>query len=146
MPDRGRPGEEPSASGSGNGRDEEASLGMAVEPVLRQHASNVRRTSGRLCYGHARQSGDPGPAAKGTIMINRLAVVAGSIILAGSILLAILIHRPVIYCSYLGGPPPRGCITRDYATATRVEIVIGGLILAALITTGGFVWTRWRSR
>ena len=79
-------------------------------------------------------------------MTNRVTIVTGSIIVAGSIVLAVLIHRPVINCSYPGGQPPPGCITQDYSMADRVEIVLAGFILGLLIGLGGRLWTHRRNR
>ena len=79
-------------------------------------------------------------------MANRITIVAGSIIVGGSIVLAIVIHRPVVYCSYLRGAPPPGCITSDYSMAARAGIVIAGLILALLIMMGDRLWARWKHK
>jgi hypothetical protein len=66
----------------------------------------------------------------------RIDVMAGLAVGAASIVTAIVIHRPVIYCSYIGsGPPPPGCITSDYSMTLRVGIALAGFIVAGLIIT-----------
>ncbi len=57
----------------------------------------------------------------------RLAVVAASIAAA------IVIHRRVVHCSYIGPVPPPGCITSDYPMTLRLGIVAAGLVVAGLI-------------
>jgi Domain of unknown function (DUF1707) len=82
----------------------------------------------------ARESNDKKALGLG----RRIDVMAGLAVVAASIVTAIVIHRPVIYCSYLGnGPPPPGCITSDYSMTPRVLIVIAGFIVAGLIITIG---------
>jgi len=72
----------------------------------------------------------------------RIAVIAGSIITAGSIVAAIAIHRTLIYCSYLGGQPAPPCShPTDYPLDLRIGIVAAGLIVAAVtILVGGGIW------
>jgi hypothetical protein len=60
-------------------------------------------------------------------------VKIGVTIIATSIVVALVIHRPVLKCSYIGSVPPRGCITADYPMALRLGIVGGGIVVAALI-------------
>lgn len=53
---------------------------------------------------------------------------------AASITVAVVIHRQVILCSYLGGQPPPPCSRpTDYPLDLRLGIVAGGLGAAALI-------------
>ena len=70
----------------------------------------------------------------------RIEVMGGLAVVAASIVMTIVIHRPVIHCSYIGyigtGPPP-GCITSDYPMSLRVGIVIAGLMVAGLIIAIG---------
>jgi len=75
---------------------------------------------------------------------DRITIIAGSLIVAGSIVLAIVIHRSVVHCSYIGNVPPPGCITSDYSMTLRVGIVIVGFIVALLILIGGRVWSHRR--
>jgi hypothetical protein len=74
-------------------------------------------------------------------MRDRLTIVAGSLIVGASIVVAIAIHRPVVHCSYPGGAPPPGCITSDYSMTLRVEIVIAGFIVGLIILIGGRIWS-----
>src|SRR5271166_4727163 len=46
-------------------------------------------------------------------------IVAGSLIIGGSTVLATVIHRRVVHCSYSGNVPPPGCITSDYSMTQR---------------------------
>jgi hypothetical protein len=79
-------------------------------------------------------------------MRERLAIATGSLIVVASVVLAIVLHRTVVHCSYAGGAPPPGCITSDYSTSVRIGIVIAGLILALLVIIGGRLWARWKHR
>ena len=63
----------------------------------------------------------------------RFDVLVALAVVVASIMLAILIHRRVVYCSYIAGPPPPGCITTDYPMTLRLGIVAAGLIVAGLI-------------
>lgn len=73
-------------------------------------------------------------------MRDRVTIAAGSLIVAGSIVLAILIHRRVIHCSYIGNVPPPGCITTDYSITLRIAIVVAGFIIALFILIAGRLW------
>jgi hypothetical protein len=76
-------------------------------------------------------------------MKERLTFVVGSIIVAGSIILAAVIRRPRVGCSHLGGlPAPRCPQPANDLMTLRVGIVIAGLIIAVLIVVGGRVWNR----
>lgn len=56
------------------------------------------------------------------------------LVAAASITVAVVIHRQVILCSYLGGQPPPPCSRpTDYPLDLRLGIVAGGLVAAALI-------------
>jgi Domain of unknown function (DUF1707) len=82
----------------------------------------------------ARESND----RKALSLGRRIEVMVGLAVIAASIVTAIAIHRPVMYCSYpFPGPPPRGCITSDYSMTLRVGIVIAGFIVAVLILAIG---------
>lgn len=76
-------------------------------------------------------------------MRERLAIVIGSVILVGSIVLAVVIHRPRVTCSY---PPGSKVISRcgppDYSMTLRAEIVIAGLIVAILIVLASYLSRR----
>lgn len=64
----------------------------------------------------------------------RPAPIAAVLVAAASITVAFVIHRPLIYCSYLGGQPPPPCSRpTDYPLDLRLGIVAGGLLVAALI-------------
>jgi len=77
-------------------------------------------------------------------MKDRVMIVAGSLIIGGSIVLATVIHRRVVHCSYSGNVPPSGCITSDYSMTQRAGIVIAGFIVALLILIGGHVLSQRR--
>ncbi len=66
--------------------------------------------------------------------MKRVDVMVALAVIAASIVVAIVIHRRVVYCSYIGPVPPRGCITTDYPMTLRLGIVAGGLVVAGLIT------------
>jgi hypothetical protein len=68
---------------------------------------------------------------------SRVDVMGGLAVVAASIVIAIVIHRPVVHCSYIGNVPPRGCITSDYSMIVREGIVIAGFIVAGLIIAIG---------
>lgn len=78
------------------------------------------------------------------MMRDRITIVAGSLIVAGSIALAVVIHSPRLHCSYSAGTPSP-CPTKDL-TALRVGIVAAGFIVALLILIGGRVWSHRRRR
>jgi hypothetical protein len=63
----------------------------------------------------------------------RIDVMGGLAVVAASIVVAIMIHRPAVHCSYIGNVPPPGCITYDYSMTLRDGIVIAGFIVAGLI-------------
>lgn len=79
---------------------------------------------------------------EGSMMRNRVTIVVGSLIVAGSIVLAVVIQSPRVNCSYPPGPPPP-CPTKDL-TALRIGIVAAGFIIALLILIGGRVWSHRR--
>lgn len=81
----------------------------------------------------ARKSSDKKASSLG----RRINVMVGPAVVAASIVTAIVIHRPVVHCSYVGGPPPPGCITSDYSMTLRVGIVIAGFLVAGLIIATG---------
>jgi hypothetical protein len=66
--------------------------------------------------------------------IKRVDVMVALAVIGASIVVAIVIHRPVVLCSYIGPVPPRGCITTDYPMTLRLGIVAAGLVVAGLIT------------
>lgn len=63
----------------------------------------------------------------------RIDVMAGLPVAAASIVLAMAIHRTLVYCSYPGGPPPPCSQPVDYPMALRLGIVAAGFIAAGLI-------------
>jgi hypothetical protein len=63
--------------------------------------------------------------------------MAGLPVVAASIVLAIVIHRPLLYCSSPGGPPPPYSHPVDYPRALRLGIVAAGFILGGLIIAIG---------
>ncbi len=69
------------------------------------------------------------------LRFNRIDAVIGLIVVAGAVLAAIMIHRPLIYCSYIGGPPPPCAHPTDYPLSLRLGIVAAGLLTAALIAS-----------
>ena len=81
----------------------------------------------------ARESNDK----KALGLARRIDVMVGLVVVAASIVTAIVIHRPVIHCSYVGSVPPPGCITSDYSMALRDGIVIAGFIVGGLIIAIG---------
>jgi Domain of unknown function (DUF1707) len=90
----------------------------------------------------ARESDDK----KAVVLGRRIDVLVGLAMAAASIVLALVIHRPVTYCSYPGpGAPPPGCITSDYSVTLRIGIVVAGLIAAGLIIAIGRSAHRRRS-
>src|SRR5260221_584334 len=66
--------------------------------------------------------------------MKRVDVMVDLAVIPASIVVAIVIHRRVVHCSYIGPVPPRGCITTDYPMTLRLGIVAAGLVAAGLIT------------
>ena len=67
-------------------------------------------------------------------MRGRTAAVVAVLMVAASITVAVVIHRQVSLCSYLGGQPPPPCSQpTDYPLDLRLGIMAGGLVVAALI-------------
>jgi hypothetical protein len=81
----------------------------------------------------ARESSDKKALSLG----RRIDIMGGLPVVAASIVLAIVIHRPLLYCSYLGGPPPPCSHPVDYPMALRLGIVAAGFILGGLIIAIG---------
>jgi len=67
----------------------------------------------------------------------RTDIMSGLPVVAASIVLAMVIHRPLIYCSYPGGRPPPCSLPVDYPLALRLGIVAAGFILGGLIIAIG---------
>jgi len=65
--------------------------------------------------------------------MKRVDVMVDLAVIAASIAVAIVIHRRVVHCSYIGTVPPPGCITSDYPMTLRLGIVAAGLVVAGLI-------------
>lgn len=65
-------------------------------------------------------------------------------IIVGSVIIAITIHRPLVYCSYVGTVTPPCAHPTDYPVVLRIGIVIIGIAIGALITVGGRVLKRRR--
>lgn len=72
----------------------------------------------------------------------RFGLVIGLIIFAASIVLAIVIHPAVNYCSYTGSVLPRGCPKSGSLSAPRLRIgiAIAGLMVGALIVIVTGAW------
>lgn len=68
----------------------------------------------------------------------RVDVIVGLAVVAVSIVLAIVLHRTLVACSYIGGPPPPCAHPTDFPIIFRLGIVAAGLLAAGLIIT-----TRW---
>ncbi len=81
----------------------------------------------------ARESSDKKALSLG----RRIDIMGGLPVVAASIVLAIVIHRPLLYCSYPGGPPPPCSHPVDYPMALRLGIVAAGFILGGLIIAIG---------
>jgi hypothetical protein len=60
-------------------------------------------------------------------------VAASVSVVAVSAVVAFIVHRTLIYCSYGGGPPPPCSHPTDYPLAFRLGIVGVGLVIAGLI-------------
>jgi len=100
----------------------------------------------RLTRAQHAQPARESTAKKGLALGRRIDVIVGLAVVAASIVTAIVIHRPAVYCSYpWSGPPPPGCVTLDYSMTLRLGIVIAGLIVAGLIITIGSYSHRRRS-
>jgi hypothetical protein len=80
---------------------------------------------------------------RGTI---RGSIVAGSVIVVMSIVLALVLHRPKVECSFIGSVPPPGCVTSDYSMTLRIGIVLAGFMVALLILIGDWVWSHWKHK
>jgi hypothetical protein len=73
----------------------------------------------------------------------KVPVAAASLVVAASVLVAFMIHRTLVYCSYLGGEPPPPCSRpTDYPLSLRLGIVAAGLVVAALILAAARVRRR----
>lgn len=73
---------------------------------------------------------------------SRITVVAGSLVIAGSIVLAVAIRPHRLNCSYLPGAPPP--CPMESVTDLRIGIVAAGFAIALLILVGGRVWSSRR--
>jgi hypothetical protein len=80
----------------------------------------------------ARESSDKKALSLG----KRIDIMGGLPVVAASIVLALVIHRSLLYCSYPGGPPPCSHPV-DYPMALRLGIVAAGFILGGLIIAIG---------
>ncbi len=60
-------------------------------------------------------------------------VAASVIVVAVSAVVAFIVHRTLVYCSYGGGPPPPCSHPTDYPLAFRLGIMGVGLVIAGLI-------------
>jgi hypothetical protein len=81
-------------------------------------------------------------------MRRRAAIALVVLVTAAAITVAVVVHQPRIYCSYLGGQPPPLCPQHDYPLSLRLGIAAGGLIVATLIIAVSRVtgYTRDRGR
>jgi hypothetical protein len=83
---------------------------------------------------------------KAVVLGRRIDVMVGLAVVAASIVLAIVIHRPVTHCSYPGpGAAPPGCNTSDYSMTLRVGIFVAGIIVAGIIIAMGMYAQRRHS-
>jgi hypothetical protein len=62
----------------------------------------------------------------------RGAVVAASLVVAASVVVSVMIHRPLITCSRLAGSAVP-CPQHDYPLVLRLGIVAAGLVVAVLV-------------
>jgi hypothetical protein len=67
----------------------------------------------------------------------RLAVVAGLLVLAGSITLALALPSPQVVCSYPGSEPPPLCPQPYGLIPLRLVIVVVGLVIAVFLIWDG---------
>ena len=67
----------------------------------------------------------------------RIDALAGLPVVAASIVLATVIHRTLVYCSYARGQPPPCSHPADYPMALRLAIVAAGFIAAGLVIAIG---------
>jgi hypothetical protein len=77
----------------------------------------------------------------------RIAVLAASVVAAGSVVLATAIHRAVVYCAYLVSQPAGSACqpSAEYPLDLRLGIAAVGFAAAALIVLiGGGVLRRGR--
>jgi hypothetical protein len=88
----------------------------------------------------ARESSDKKALSLG----RRIDIMGGLPVVAASIVLATAIHRPLLYCSYPGGPPPPCSHPMDYPMALRLGIMAAGFILGGLIIAIGMYAHRHR--
>lgn len=71
-------------------------------------------------------------------LTRRVEVLVSLAVVAASVVLAVVLHRTLVYCSYLGGQPPPPCShPTDYPMALRLGIVAAGLIIGGLIVAIG---------
>ena len=61
-----------------------------------------------------------------------LDVAISAVVVAVSIIVAVMIHRTLNFCSYGGGAPPPCSHPTDYPLAFRLGIVAAGLVIAGL--------------
>jgi hypothetical protein len=81
---------------------------------------------------------------EGFMMRNRVTIIAGSLIVAGSIVLAVVLQSPRVNCSYPAGAPSP-CPTEDLI-GWRIGIVAAGFVIALLILIGGRIWSHRRGQ
>jgi len=72
----------------------------------------------------------------------RVAAAAGTIILIGSVIAALAVHSPRVFCSHVGGNSAPACPQPGTHLAIKAAIIIGGLIIAVLILVSTHVWQR----
>jgi hypothetical protein len=70
-------------------------------------------------------------------LTGRVEVLVSLAVVGASVVLAVVLHRTLVYCSYLGGPPPPCSHPMDYPMALRLGIVAAGLITGGLIVAIG---------
>lgn len=69
-------------------------------------------------------------------------LVVGAMILAGSIVIAVVIHPARVRCSYVGGFPPPPCPQPGTPLVVRIGVVGAGLVVAVLVFVVGRLWMR----
>lgn len=63
----------------------------------------------------------------------RIATVVGSLVVAGSVVLAITLHRNLVRCSYNTTVAPPCAHTTDYPLILRETIIVAGLAVSTIL-------------
>lgn len=75
----------------------------------------------------------------------RISFLIGSVVLVGSIVLAISIHPARIRCSSIGGISPAECPQPGTPMAVKIGIVVAGLAVATTTVVLTRIWKARRS-